>query len=102
MVWALWHVPFFVFMMPDQVAFNAQVLVLVGARVLVAWVFNNTGKSVFAATLFHAADNTAFVTLPEIKSIIPWGAAVHCCLVLIAAIVVTFLWGASDIGSVQI
>ena len=26
----------------------------VGLRVLIVWLFNNTGKSVFAATLFHA------------------------------------------------
>jgi hypothetical protein len=93
MVWAFWHVPFFVFMMPDWVSLNAQILALVGTRVLVAWIFNNTGKSVFAAILLHAADNTAFVTLPDIKSISPWGAAVPCGLVLVAAVVVTFLWG---------
>jgi len=74
-VWALWHVPFFVFMMPDPVGLSAQVLTLVGTRVLVAWIFNNTGKSVFAAILFHAADNAKLVILPEITAITPWGAA---------------------------
>jgi membrane protease YdiL (CAAX protease family) len=93
MIWAVWHVPFFVFLMPDRAILLAQVLTLVGSRVLVAWIFNNTGKSVFAAILFHAADNTALVTLPEVQAISPWGAVVHCSLVLVAAVVVTLLWG---------
>jgi hypothetical protein len=83
----------FVFMMPDRVILVAQVLTLVGTRVLAAWIFNNTGKSVFAAIVFHAADNTALVILPEIQAISPWAAVVNCGFVLVAAIVVTFLWG---------
>ena len=92
-IWAVWHVPFFVFMMPDRVILLAQLLTLVGTRVLLAWIFNNTGKSVFAAILFHAADNAALVTMPEIQAISPWGAVVHSGFVLIAAGVVTLLWG---------
>jgi membrane protease YdiL (CAAX protease family) len=92
-IWALWHVPFFVFMMPDPLMLAAELFTLVGARVLVAWIFNNTGRSVFAAILFHAADNIALVTFPEIKTIAPWGSAILCGLVVSAAFVVTFLWG---------
>jgi membrane protease YdiL (CAAX protease family) len=92
-IWALWHVPFFVFMMPDPVDFIARVFTLVGTRVLLAWIFNNTGKSVFAVILFHAMDNTALTTMPEIDAITPWGIVVHCGFILIAAVVVTFLWG---------
>jgi membrane protease YdiL (CAAX protease family) len=92
-IWAAWHVPFFVFMMPDRVRLLAQLLTLVATRVLAAWIFNNTGKSVFAVIVFHAADNTALVTLPEIQAISPWGAVVTCGLVAVAAGVVTLLWG---------
>ena len=93
MIWAVWHVPFFVFMMPDPVVLLAQVLTLVGTRVLAAWIFNNTGKSVFAAILFHASDNAALMTLPEVQAIVPWGAVLTSGLVLVAAVVVTMLWG---------
>jgi hypothetical protein len=98
LIWALWHVPFFVFVMPDPVRHVAQLLMLVGTRVLTAWVFNNTGQSVFAVILFHAADNTAMVTLPEVQTISPWGAVVTCGFVLTAAIVVTVLWGAETLS----
>jgi membrane protease YdiL (CAAX protease family) len=92
-IWAVWHLPFFVFMMADPVIILTQILTLVGTRILAAWIFNNTGKSVFAVILFHAADNTALVTLPEVQAISPWGAVVTCGLVLAAAAVVTLLWG---------
>ena len=91
-IWALWHVPFFVFLMPDPVVLAAQVLTLVGNRVLVVWIFNNTGKSVFAAILFHAADNTALVALPDIKANVPWGTVTLCVLTLVASAVVALLW----------
>lgn len=92
-IWAFWHIPFFIFMMPNPVVLTAQVLTLVGNRVLVAWIFNNTGKSVFAAILFHAVDNTMLVALPEFKASSPWGAVVLSALVLVAAGTVTLLWG---------
>jgi membrane protease YdiL (CAAX protease family) len=93
LIWAVWHVPFLVVMMPDSVNIFSQLLTLVGTRVLLAWIFNNTGKSFFAAILFHAADNTALVTVPEISAISPLAAVVHCSLVLVTAAVVTWLWG---------
>jgi len=93
LIWAVWHVPFLVVMMPDSVTILSQLLTLVGTRVLLAWIFNNTGKSVFATIVFHAADNTALVTLPEISAISPWAAVVHCGLVLVTTAVVTWLWG---------
>lgn len=92
-VWAFWHIPFFVFMMPDPLVFSTQILLLMGTRIIMTWIFNNTGRSVFAVILFHATDNTALVTLPEIHAITPLGVVVHCGIVLTAAILVTFLWG---------
>ena len=97
-IWAVWHVPFFVFMMPDPLILLAQVFTLVGTRVLAAWIFNNTGRSVFAVILFHAADNAALVTLPEIQAISPWAAVVHSGFVLAAAAVVTLLWGPATLA----
>lgn len=93
MIWALWHVPFYVFMMPDTFVLILQILTLVGTRILIVWIFNNTGKSVFAAIVFQAVDNAALVTFPEIMTVTPWGPTVYCGLVMIAAIIVVLLWG---------
>ena len=78
---------------PVGLVAGAQLLMLVGNRVLVAWIFNNTGKSVFAAILFHAIDNTALVSLPDVNAIAPWGTVALCGLTLVAAVIVTLLWG---------
>ena len=98
-IWAVWHIPFFVLMMQDVVVLFAQVLILVGIRVFIVWIFSNTGKSLFAAILFHAIDNTALVTMPEIKSVIPWGSVIFCILVSITALIMSFLWGAKTLNS---
>ncbi len=92
-VWAIWHVPFFVFMMPEAIVFTAQLVTLASTRVLIAWVYNNSRRSVFAATLFHAAGNALIITLPETSTTGVLGPAISCVLVLSAAIVVTYLWG---------
>lgn len=97
-IWGLWHVPFFIFIMPDPVVLTSQFFTLVATRVLVVWIFNNTGKSVFAAILFHALGNVALMTFPEINAIIPWGSAVYCILVIIASIIVMFLWDSQSLA----
>ena len=93
MIWALWHLPFFVFVMPDPFVLTLQILTLVATRILIGWIFINTRKSVVAAILFHTVDNSALVTFPEIMAVKPWGPAILCGLVVVAAIVVTLLWG---------
>ena len=92
-IWAFWHVPFFIFMMPDPFVFCTRILILIGARILFAWTYNNTGKSVFAVILIHACDNTALVCMPKVDDIIPLGIVVHGSFTLISAIIVAVLWG---------
>ena len=69
----------------------AQLLLLVATRILIVWVFNNTGKSVFAAIAFHAVDNAAFVTLPDPGG--RWLAFITPGLVALAVIVIVLLGG---------
>lgn len=90
-VWALWHVPFFVFMMPDAIVVGAQVVALLSTRVLMAWLFNKTGSSVFAAILFHAMTNVAMAVVPNANTVDALGATIFCGLLLSAAVVVALL-----------
>ena len=93
LIWAIWHVPFYIFIMADPVFIVAQVLILLGLRFLLVWIFNNTGKSVFAAILFHAVYNVTNGVLPNYQISTPLGVVITSSFVLIAAIVVTILWG---------
>ena len=58
-------------------------------RVLIVWIYNNTGKSVFAA-LFHAMTNLTWQLCPNQGSY--WDPVVTGPILALAAVIVTFLW----------
>lgn len=71
-VWALWHLPFFVLAPEIGVTAGfplwAYVPVLVAWSVLFSWVVVNAGGSVLLAVLFHAAANTTLGTLAVVTA----------------------------------
>lgn len=54
------HFPLYYFLIDDPVILAVQMLFPISLRLLVVWIYNNTGKSIFAATVFHASYNTAY------------------------------------------
>ena len=64
LVWAAWHV------VPLTQAHRSAAWIAwwsvgtVAARVLIVWLYNNTGKSVFAAALFHTTVNVTWQLFP--------------------------------------
>ncbi|MFC2056670.1 CPBP family intramembrane glutamic endopeptidase [Chloroflexota bacterium] len=93
LIWAIWHLPFYIFIIAEPVFIVTQLLFLFGIRFLLVWLFNNTGKSVFATILFHAGYNVTNSVLPNYQVSAPLGVVITCSFVLIAAIVATILWG---------
>jgi len=89
-VWAIFHlVPLLEFHRPlAWIAWWA--LGTVALRILIVWLYNNTGKSVFAAVLFHAIFNVSGSLLPNNGNPDP---AISGSILAIAAVIVTFLWG---------
>ena len=67
-LWALWHAVTFVQTGNAQGWVLWQSLKTVATRLLLVWVYNNTGHSVFATILYHAADNTAWSLFPNTSS----------------------------------
>jgi len=63
----------------------------VALRTLTVWLYNNTGRSLFAAIVFHAMSNVSFAVFPNYGS--HWDPAVARAITAIAAVIVTFLWG---------
>jgi membrane protease YdiL (CAAX protease family) len=70
-LWALWHLPGF--LIPSQdvadippratvLDFVVFALALMGLRLIIIWVVNNTGNSIFMAILLHASWNTFYAT----------------------------------------
>jgi uncharacterized protein len=66
-------------------------LFTVSGRVLVVWIYNNAGKSVFAAALFHTTSNVSWQLFPNQGS--HWDPSIVAPIVVVAAVIVTFLWG---------
>lgn len=64
-------------------------LYAVSARVLIVWLYNNTGKSVFAAALFHAMLNLSWMLFPVHGSFFDMRLAglVMACLAAMVAVV---------------
>lgn len=91
-IWAIWHAPFFAFLFPDPIMFAAELLTLITTRILLVWVFLNAGRSVLIATLYHAADNAAFILLPDIKSIVPLGSVLHLGFAVMVVCPVAMFW----------
>jgi hypothetical protein len=60
----------------------------VALRVLIVWLYNNTGKSIFAAALFHATTNVSGITFAGY-----YHPGITGSIVALAAAIVTVLWG---------
>ncbi|MFC2005432.1 CPBP family intramembrane glutamic endopeptidase [Chloroflexota bacterium] len=102
LIWAAWHLTLYIFIIADPVFIVVQILLLIGLRFLHVWIFNNTGKSVFATIIFHAVYNVTNGVLPNYQVSIPLGVIITCSFVLIAAIVVTVLWGPKTLAQFRL
>jgi hypothetical protein len=91
LVWAVWHsVPFL--QAQRSAAWIAwQSLNLVASRVLLVWLYNNTGKSVFAAAVFHATQNVSWQLFPVNGSY--YDPRVTGLIMTSAAVIVIVVWG---------
>lgn len=90
-VWAVWHLVPYVQAHRSPTWIAWQCLNTVATRVLLVWLFNNTGKSVFAAILYHAIGNVCVFLFPNFGSHFDPRVAglVHS----FAAVIVTVAWG---------
>jgi membrane protease YdiL (CAAX protease family) len=66
-------------------------LYTVASRVLMVWIYNNAGMSVFAATLYHAISNLSWQLFPNYGS--HWDPRITGLIVALAAAIVTVAWG---------
>jgi uncharacterized protein len=91
LVWAVWHfVPLLQLgRSPFWIAgWSVSTLAL---RILIVWLYNNTGSSVFAAILFHTMSNLSTFLFPNRGS--HYDAWVSGPILATVATVVTILWG---------
>jgi membrane protease YdiL (CAAX protease family) len=91
LVWAIWHwVPLIqAHRSPAWIAWWS--LGTVARRVLIVWLYNNTGRSVFAAALFHDMSNVSWQLFPISGS--HWDPRMDGLITAFAAAIVIGVWG---------
>ncbi len=95
-VWALWHTIPFVQTHNPASWVVWQCLKTVAMRIVIVWIYNNTGKSVLAATLYHAADNLSWSLFPNYGS--HYDPFVTGLITWLTAATVAFAWGAKTLA----
>jgi hypothetical protein len=65
-------------------------------RILIVWLYNNTGKSLFAAILFHDMVNVSEFSFPNYGSY--YDPIITGTIIAITAVIVTFLWGSKTLA----
>ncbi|MHC1753946.1 MAG: CPBP family intramembrane glutamic endopeptidase [Methanosarcina sp.] len=95
LIHAVWHFPSMLSMgMTLGLFIWGGFILAVSFRILTVWLYNNTGKSVFAAILFHAVTNTGRSIFPGSRSAFQlYDGAIGYGLIAITAVIVVFLWG---------
>ena len=95
LVWAIFHLVPLVQAQRSPAWIAWWVPGVVGLRILIVWLYNNTGKSVFAAILFHAIGNVSNTLVGEQVWPYPFGTGQ---ITAITAVIVTFLWGSKTLA----
>jgi membrane protease YdiL (CAAX protease family) len=68
LVWAMWHIIPLVQAHQSPAWIAWWCLGTVASRIFIVWLYNNTGKSVFAAALYHAIGNVSWLLFPNYDS----------------------------------
>lgn len=90
-VWAAWHVVLLAQAQQSLEYIAWQCFAYVPERVLFVWLYNNTGKSIFATALFHAMLNLTWQLFPVNGSF--YDPRLMGLIVTFAAVIVMVVWG---------
>jgi hypothetical protein len=92
--WGLWHIPLYIFTFPNPEMLIAQISGVVALRVLLVWLYSNTGNSVFIVILFHATYNVCM-------SVIPVNFVGNTIIFSIGAALILYFWSRNQKASVK-
>lgn len=95
-LWGVWHtVPYLqAHNSPTWIA--GQILFSVAARVIIGWLFNNTGQNVLSAILFHTMINVCWTAFPNYGS--HYDPIVTGIITTVVAALITLVWGPKSLG----
>ncbi len=91
LIWAVWHMVPLIQTHRSWTWIAWWCLYTVAGRVLLTWLYNNSGKSVFAASVYHAISNLSWQLFPNHGS--HWNPRITGIIVTVVAVIVTVVWG---------
>ncbi len=95
-LWGLWHLPLF-YIPREEIYYNQPIWGLIGSTmllsVLLTWVYNNTGKSLFAVMLMHTSFNWSNYVFTSLQHDL--GGQMYFLLLLLTVIAVVIAFGPS-------
>jgi membrane protease YdiL (CAAX protease family) len=91
LAWAVWHMVPLAQVHRSGVWIAAWFLGTVAQRVIMVWLYNNAGKSVFATILFHAMSNVSWLMVPNFGS--HYDPRYTAPILILIAAAVTVVWG---------
>ena len=95
-IWAVWHIIPWSQTHQTPVWIVWQSISTIFLRIIMVWLFNNTGKSVFAMVLFHAMINISPYLIPGNGA--HYDPFITCILLAVTVIIVVFLWGSKTLA----
>jgi uncharacterized protein len=97
--WAIWHYPSIIQQGHNLTWIAWGTLGTIAVRVLIVWIYNNTGKSLFACILFHTFLNVGRPLFPRdaIHNPLVDYPDIHYSIIAIVAVIVVFLWGSKTL-----
>lgn len=98
--WAVWHCPSIIQQGHGLTFIVWATLGTVAVRVLIVWIYNNTGKSLFACILFHTMWNVGRPLFPkdEMHNPLVDYPDIHYSIIAAVAVIVVFLWGSKTLA----
>ncbi len=93
-LWAVWHYPSIIQQGHNLYWIAWATMGTVAVRVLIVWIYSNSGKSLFACILFHTMLNLGRPLFPkdEIHNPLVDYPEIHYSLIAITSVIVIFLW----------
>lgn len=98
-VWALWHIVPLIQLHNNPALVVWQTVNIFATRILLVWIYQNTGKSLFGAIVFHMMVNVSTVLLPKFG--IPYDPAIATLIIIILTCLVGVLLGTENLADLD-
>jgi uncharacterized protein len=101
--WAIWHYPSIIEQGHDAIWIAWGTLGTVGMRILIIWLYNNTGRSLFACILFHTLYNVGRPLFPKDAThnpLVDYPYA-HYSVIAAVSVIVILLWDSKTLSRLR-